>query len=272
MPTSSKSFVLLAALFVFAWSPLAAQSPVALVLEVEGTWRVNGGEQARAGQMLTAGSTIIRISSAASDLIKIGRTTGGPIDDASRVCSQRSCAGTIVIPPGSEPTTLAGRVAAGVAGYLSRVLQGSAPRRVPHENRGNFLKDGVVELGKDGSADLSTVLDPAGEQYLSWRQYVPEGKSGEWSDPVRVKAPAAVAGLKPGLYELQLSRRVGSGFEPLASSLILASEADKFVELSPLFAAQKAHTQSWGNDVRSATKRLYLMLSLEYLANESFTR
>ncbi len=239
--------------------PCAAQTTIGYVLESRGVWVLNGAEEVRRGRPLPASGSIRRRSSSNEDYITIADTGMRLIPTASRNCANEDCSRAIVLPARTVSRSFLRR------GYdaLMAVLFRSSESSDLNINRGGRLADGVVKI-EEGKADLAAVITVEGQQYIRWR-VVTVGKAGEWGRPVELGKNAAVSGLKAGLYEVNLMRSNGGGFESLDSAWLLAVSPSAYPKTAAAFNEAVDLTDQWADNVKPVTKRLFLRASLEEL-------
>lgn len=242
---------------LFAAAAVPAQTTVAYVLERRGTWTLGNAAAGLApGQKLPAGGVVRRRSASPDDYITIANLQSKVI--ASQNCSS-NCSGSISLP--RTPST------SGPRSWFQAVMAtifASPYRDDSNLIRSGGLPEGVAEYA-NGKVDLSSIIEPAGVQYLRWRT-VKTAAAGEWGQPVKLGKDAIVSGLKPGLYEINLMRSNGSGFEPTASSWILVTTTADHEKSKAAFQEMQKAADEWESSVRPETKRLFLRAALESLA------
>ncbi|MGD9561511.1 MAG: hypothetical protein AB7F88_04930 [Pyrinomonadaceae bacterium] len=251
----SRGLCVLAAV-LFAAAAIPAQTTVAYVLERRGTWTLgNSASGLTPGQKLPAGGFIRRRSTSPDDYITIVDLQRKVI--GSQSCSS-NCSGSIALPRASRTS--------GARSWFQAVM--AVIFASPYKDDSNLIRsgglpEGVVKYG-DGNVDLSSMIEPEGTQYLRWRT-IKKPAAGEWSKPVKLGKDMIVSGLKPGLYEINLMRSNGSGYEPTASSWILVTTPADHEKTSAAFQEMRRTTDEWGTSVRPETKRLVLRAALENL-------
>ncbi len=253
---------LFAAVFISALS-VGAQSPVAYVVEQSGVWVLNGGSPVTSGQKLPAGGLIRRRSSSSEDHITVADMQMKILGSASRNCASDNCSRVITLPRPAPSRSYMGSL----WDAAMETIFGSPYRSDSNLSRSGGLAEGVVEY-KDGKVSLRGVLTPEGEQYLRWRT-VTFAKSGDWNLPVKLGKDAAVSGLGPGLYEINLMRSNGSNFEPVGSSWIFVAVPADYEKASAAFNEIRGISDKWGDRVRPETRRLFLQASLENLTEKT---
>lgn len=274
------SISLLISLTVISFTPLlrtarAAQTPVGYVLEIEGEWYLNGNtsKPLERWQKLSPGGTISIKARTPAARIVISSLDGGLVD--SRDCEADGCPLPITL-PGSKAQRSLLRV-----GFDATValLLGSPPVYSIHRVRtfGATLTEGVVKLDR-GEIDFSPVLKQTGRYYLSWRARSRTGKTGKWSNPVGLgterdrPAQVAAAGVKPGLYEVNLQRFERGSYETFASAWVMVSAPTGYENAAASFRQAVALTEQWGTKVKPDTSRQFLRAHLDHLAGQALSK
>jgi len=242
---------------------LAAQSPVGYVLEIEGNWVLIGSNALSQGEKLPAAGSIRRQSASRDDRITIADMRGNILD--SRNCENGNCSRVIKLPRKAPSNSLVDAV----VGSLMEWFQTSPRRKDLNQSRNDGLSEDVVKL-TDGNIDLSSVLETQGEQYLRWRVVSQkEDSAADWTKPIKLDKTALVSGFQPGLYEIDLMRRNGSNFEPIAAAWILVATPADYEKTRASFQEVQKLTKKWGDRVKPETTRLFLQASLDNLARKA---
>lgn len=260
-------------LLVASYAPHGAtQAPVGYVVEIHGDWYLNGNTASplKRWQKLPPGGTLSIKPPTPDARIVVSDLSGKIID--SRNCEAVDCSRPFKL-PGSSPQRSLLRVAFDATVGL---LFGSPDRYSIHRNRtfGSALSDGVVRL-EGGQIDLSPVLRQSGRYYLRWRSRPRSGETGKWSTPIGLRtergqpALVAVPDLKPGLYEINLQRRVGDSYETFASAWVLVSTSPGHENAAASFRQAVELTEQWGDKVEPNTSRQFLRAHLDYLAEQA---
>jgi hypothetical protein len=251
--------------------PAIAQTPVAYVLEVDGKWFLssNGSNLLRPGQKLAAGGVIRIDSPSRSNRIIIANLRGEII--ITRNCEVEACNRPIKLSGLPAPRSLAGVV----FDAAMDLIWGAPDRYSVHRSRGDELSDGVVKLSGD-KIDFRPVLKKPGRYYLRWRT-VPAGSeaASKWSDSTDVildsqsVALVTVSSFKPGLYEVNLLRSMGNGYEPTAAAWVLVCAAPAYEKCNASFQEAFELTKKWGDRVKPEAARLFLQAHLDSLARQA---
>ena len=246
---------------VFFAAPSVAQATAGYVLEQRGIWVLSGSSAPLTrGQKLPAGGTIRRRSNSGDDYITIADTRMNLLPSASRNCANGDCSRAIILPRPAAQRSYLGRA----YDALMATIFGSTESNDANLNRTGGSAEGVVEE-KDGKVALNSILKAEGEQYLRWRT-ITFAAAGEWSQPVKLDENAAVSGLEPGLYEINIMRSNGTNYEPTGSSWLLVTSLEDHEKTAASFKEDRDLSDRWGDKVRPETKRLFLRASLENLA------
>lgn len=252
-------------------SSVAAQTPIGYVLEIKGDWHLTGhsGRVLSRWQKVPAGAQI-SLKTPASDAYIVIASLGGEIID-KRKCEDEDCSRPIKLPQ-SNITRSPLRVAVQA---ITELLYASPLRYSLHRNRNlGALVDGVVRLDK-GEIDFSPVLTQTGSYYLRWRPR-PHSSSaaGKWAKPVALRTERGkpvlvmVPNVKPGVYEINLQRRIGNSYETFASAWVLVSPAAKYESATAAFQQAVDLTEQWGSLVEPDTAQQFLRAQLDYLAGQ----
>lgn len=248
-----------------------AQTPVAYVLEVDGKWFLssNSSNLLRPGQKLAAGGVIRIDSPSRSNRIVIANLRGEII--ITRNCEVEVC---------NRPIKLSGlpaqRSLAGVVFDAAMDLIWGAPDRYSvHRSRSDELADGVVKFSED-KIDFGAVLKKPGRYYLRWRTVPGESESAsKWSDPTAVildpqgLALVTASSFKPGLYEVNLLRSMGNGYEPTAAAWVLVCASPAYEKCNASFQEAVELTKKWGDQVKPEAARLFIQAHLDSLARQT---
>ncbi|MDQ3802774.1 MAG: hypothetical protein M3416_02840 [Acidobacteriota bacterium] len=248
---------------------VAGQTHVGYVLEIEGTWHLNGDASyaLKRWQKLRPGNSISAGSPTPGHRIVIASLNGGIIE--SRRCEVDDCSKPLRLGGGGQRRSLP-RV---IFDATVELLLGSPDRYSLHRNRsyGGALADGVVKLEK-GEVDLGPVIRTEGRFAVRWRALPRSGEAGNWSSPVALRperggpALVAAADLRPGLYEVNLMRSMAGSYEPFASAWVVVSSAAQYESLATSFRQAVALTEQWGSTVETETSRRFLRAHLDHLA------
>ena len=265
---SSIAIVLVAFSSLFV---VAAQTPVAYVLEIEGDWRLNRNSSTalKRWQKLPPVGSITIQAPAPDARIVIANLSGEIID--SRDCKSRDCSQPINLPKLSPRRSVLGLAFEAA----TDLLFGALPRYSIHRNR-TFagLSDGVAKLEKD-QIDLTHLLKQTGSYYVRWRARPRRGRPAIWSNPVGLRMElgqpslVSVTKVKPGLYEISLQRRTGESYETFASAWVLVSAAPKYDGAAAAFQQAVDLTEHWGTNVEPETAKQFLRAYLDHLAEQS---
>lgn len=236
---------------------LAAQSSVGYVVEIEGSWILNGSKTLSQGEKLPAGGSIRHQSSSRNDRLTIANMRGNVLESASRNCANENCSAVIILPRRAPSNSW--------LSALMELIRTAPPRDDLNQSRSGELSDDVVEL-TDDKIDLSSVMRTPGDKYLRWRP-ISQNKSGiaDWTQPIKMDKTAIVSGFQPGLYEINLVRSNGSNFEPVASAWILVAAPADYENARASLQKVRDLIKTWGDKIKPKTKRLFLQVSLESL-------
>lgn len=259
-----KRLLVVLSAIVFGAVSISAQTPVGYVLEIEGSWILNGSSSLTQGEKVpAAGSIRLQSNSSRGSYITISDLGNGIIKKLN--CAIDICSRAFVLPRSPKPD--------GVVNYLYKsamdLIWGSPNRFKAHRIRSGEIADGVLLL-KDGSVDFSPLINQPGDNYLRWR-VVSADEPGNWSPTVKLGktptgfAPVAVSEFKTGLYEADLLRSNGAVHESLATAWILVREAGDYDKSLALFREVAELTKGWGNKVRPETTRSFLRAYLAAL-------
>lgn len=254
--------VLTCFIILSASTPGSSGQPVGYVLEIRGVWYVNGNPAAtlKRWQELPA-SGVIRVQSPSRyDTITIADMRGGIL--ARRDC-QANCVDPIRLPPRPAQPTL-------VRGILQTAMEwlwGSPDRYVAARSRGAELSDGIAKL-VDGKIDLSPLLTIQGKYQLRWRLLAPHQKVEpvNWSEAIELKPILSFSEFRPGLYEFEVLRRVGSGTEAISSAWILVVLPEQYGDTKDSYDQAVRLTSQWEGKVTPETVQAFLRAHLDELA------
>ena len=263
-----KRLLVVLSAIVFEAVSISAQTTVGYVLEIEGTWILNGSRSLTQGEKVpAAGSIRLEPNASRGSHITISDMGYGIIKKLN--CSVDSCSRAFVLP---RPAP-----AGGLGNYLYKaamdLIWGSPTRFKAHRSRNGELADGVLLL-KDGRVDFSSLINQSGDNYLRWRA-VSADEPDNWSAAVKLErtpggfAPFADSQLKAGLYEVDLLRKSGPVYESLATAWVLVREAGSYDRSLASFREAAELSKGWGNKVRPETTRSFLrayLASLEQTA------
>jgi hypothetical protein len=252
--------------------PVAAETPVGYVLEIQGNWYLDGNVSnvLSRWQKLLPSHTISIKKPTADDYIVIVDLGGKDID--RRRCDVDDCSRPINLPPAPAPRSL---LQVMVQATMD-LLFGSPDRYSLHRSRnlGRALSDGVVKLDR-GEIDFSPALKNTGRYYLRWRAKPRDGQTGDWSDPISLNferggtAVVAAPHLRPGVYEVNLLRNVKGIYEPFASAWVLVSTPSDYESFATSFRQAVELTEQWENTAEPTTARQFLHAHLDYLAGQT---
>lgn len=259
-------------LFAFALAPNArAQSRIGYVLDVKCDWFMNSRKLARATPV-TAGAHIhFQNTNQTNCGIVILNNNGAVL--VKRDCNRPGeCDQPFNLPNNAPQPSAPARV----ANAVWRLLWGSPQERYESTvSRGKNLNEAILEL-KAGSVDLSPVFkDIEADTYNLRFTPVERPRKGKVSGPISVvfswrppqSPPLRVAGLSPGLFNLNLLDAIGDQLVPSDSEVwVLVSDPAHYRELSRAFAEAKSLTESWGDEVKPDAKHTFLRTYLASLA------
>lgn len=271
MPTRPIKTLSISLLLLGISASTIAQTPVAYVLEVDGKWSLssNSSNLLRAGQKLAAGGVIRIDSPSRSNRIVIANLRGEII--ITRNCEVEVC---------SRPIKLSGvaaqrSLASVVFDAAMDLIWGAPDRYSAHRSRSDELSDGVVKLSED-RIDFGSVLRKPGRYYLRWRTVPAKSESaGKWSDPTAVildpqgLALVTASSFKPGLFEVNLLRSMGNGYEPTAAAWVLVCAAPAYEKCNASYQEAVELTKKWGDQVKPEAARLFLQAHLDSLARQT---
>jgi hypothetical protein len=265
-------------------SSLFAQQPVGYVLEVEGAWTVSG-QPIKAGQALAGGSLVTNPQANDFDRIVITNPDGALLllaECRNKQCSpcvkSGDCKGMLVpLPSTPAPSS---RTSESTTSMVFRVVSDmiwSKPEKYVFARvRGESLNDAVLHLNS-GRIDLAPALSDIERGMYGVRfrtlpvekrpsaEWVSETVSLNW-DPAK-PADVLVPGLRPGLYQIVLTRPGSPGDAGAMSAWVLVADAD-FSKLGADFKSATSTASSWSDSVAPETTKAYLRASLEYLASQ----
>ena len=273
------------ALIVFLLATYAqAQQRVGYVLEIKGTWTLQGGSKLLfQGEGVPAGGVIRNQSPSDYDRIIIFDLNGNPLKHIkcrSGSCNECRKSGACYDPVQPLPAVEAKPGFAAVfVDVVMKLIVGEPDRYSVHRVRGGKLADGVAQL-TGGQLDLSSIF---GEQekdqyYLRFKSVKSEaGSAGsreqepiifEW-DPAK-PSPVSVGKLQPGLYELVLLEGDPNGYTATGiSAWTLVSSPDDYEKVSSFFRQASALAQKWQDQVSLEVANGYLRAYLDSLAGQS---
>jgi hypothetical protein len=242
-----------------------AQIYVGYVLEIRGNWYLNGNSSDTLQQRRKLpASSVIRIQSPNRDDLITVVDMGGKIYD-SRDCAV-NCSRSIRLPAApAQPTILGGLWQAAMD-----LLSGAPNRYSAHRSRGGEISEGVVKF-TDGKIDLSPVLNIQGQNYLRWRAVPPDEKAepGAWSETIESGKIVPFSEFKPGLYEFNVLRKIGSAYEPVSSAWILVSSAEDYEKTKKSYEQAIELTGQWEGKVKPKTAQSFLKAYLDELARKN---
>ncbi len=236
------------------------------MLEVNGTWVLNGSNTLSQGERLPAAGTI-RLSSGA----KVGRIVIADLRGeilTKRDCAVDNCSSAITLP---RPAKAAGSTWNAVFDTAMELIWGAPDKYSAHRSRSGELSDGVLKV-VDGKVDFTLLLNGQGEQYLRWQAAsTVAGREPVGSRPVLIPKPAVISipELVPGIYAFDLVRRMGDNFETVSSARILITDQAKYEKARTSYQQAVELTEKWGTNVRPETARLYLQTRLIDLGREA---
>lgn len=255
-------------LMVLAAIPLVAQSGVGYVADIKGTWVLNHSRTLLLGETLPAAGSIRRQSSSPDDRITIADMRSKILEPLSRKCENGNCSRVIIL-PGKAPSNWWLDAAGAALGAAAKTVRQSPRRKRLVESRSGELSEDVVKL-IDGNIDLSSGLQPEGEQYLRWRVTSQKDDGlADWTKPIKLDKTALVPGFQAGLYEINLVRSNGSNFEGLATAWILVATPADYEKMRASFLEVQELTKKWGDNVKPETTRLFLQATLDNLARQA---
>ena len=260
-----KHLTLAVCLLGFMSNTTGAQTTVGYVLEVSGSWVLNGSNTLSQGERLPAAGTIRTVARSRSSRIVIANLRGEIL--TSRDCAVDTCSSAILLPRGPKPSSTWNAVFQ----TAMELIWGAPDKYSAHRSRSGDLSDGVLKT-VDGVVDFGPLLISQGEQYLRWHSVSASAGAGPvGSVPVRLLSPPVVKApdLLPGLYSFDVLRRVNENFETVSSARILITSQDRYEKARTSFQAAVDLTEKWGTSVKPETARLYLQTRLVDLARES---
>lgn len=273
---------LLAAILLAGSGPSAsAQQRVGYVLQMEGTWMLDGASQPLGmGQALPGGALLLNAAPRDEDNIVVADLKGEIIktvrckSGACKECHESAgCHDPIrPLPDAEDKTTMFGTM-------LDAVLElftGKPDRYSIHRVRGSESagrRDGVARL--DGSTvDVSYFMEgqeggPYELQFVSLARMSGNGKAWN-SNPININwnpgenAPLVLKGIQPGLYRLSFERKGAQ-----VSAWVLLCDSDTYPSAAASFEEFAKQMNMWGDGVTQDTKKSYQRAYLDYLARKS---
>jgi hypothetical protein len=260
--------VVAATLFVVPLPALPQAQPIALVLDIEGTWYIGEStEKLDRWDALPAGA---EIKAAAGDA-KRAKIVILYQNNTTQTCGYSE---TCLVKSSLAAASLGSRIADALSRLfpVGELLERNPDRYVLLGSRGTDLRDGVVPINGT-TVDLASVFrgSEPGDYVVQLKALSPsdspalEPVSLRWraGQPLLVKVP----GTTPGLYELRLLvRRYGQLEETSRQSWVLLAGPERFPAISELFAQGLKATEAWGPDVDPEVVRSFLRAYLEHLA------
>jgi hypothetical protein len=264
-----------------AWL-LGQQQTVGYVLEVAGTWTIEGKPVSK-GQGLRGGSLLGNEKKADGDRIVVADTNGGLLllaecrNNQCRKCRKSGDCDQVIValPLDPKPVRESETSAAMVIRVISEMIWEKPEKYTFARVRGDSLTDSVLQLGPNG-CDLGPALPDIerGTYGVRFKSIPVEGRSGPsfTSETVNLnwvpstEGRLAVPGLRPGLYELALAPR-DSALSGSLTAWVLVTEGN-FPKANADFKSAEATVASWGDDVSPEIGQEYLRASLEYLASK----
>jgi hypothetical protein len=267
--------VILWSVLVIFGSSVFAQQKVGFVLEMRGKW-TDGDPQGflKLGQMLPCEAVLLNAAPVDDDRIVVANLHGEIIktirckDGVCRECTESgACYDPI------HPLPKAGDSAGTVSTLLNAVLDlfVEKPERYSvHRVRGadpEVMKSEVVRLDAN-SVELGFLFE--GKEKGRYEvQFVPISEQANHAEKSLEgginwnpgeKAPLALHGLVPGLYEVFLY----GGSSTTTAWILLCADVD-YQHSVDSFEKFVRQTESWGKNVTSTTKQAYQRAFLEYL-------
>jgi hypothetical protein len=252
------------------------QAPIiAHVLDLKGTWRVDGSSALLArGQGLPEGAKIVATSNHPGDMITVVRA-----QDLSRlqvVCDATPadpCRTPLVIQSSSAPPTPATSQVATLVHAAFSLLMGSSPatasqyavtmtRSFPAEK----LQEAVIALSHDGTlalphspggipvGDYTLLIVPVGSS-AGTQQKAVLNPGGNWQ---------AIPFTTPGLC--QISVRDAQDHH-IANVMLLVTKEDQAEKASAAFEDAKSHTETWAGPNARRDEHLFLRAFLQSESN-----
>ena len=267
--------IILWSALVLCGSSAFAQQKVGFVLETRGKW-TDGDAQGflKLGQLLPGEAVLSNPAPVDDDRIVIANLHGEIIKTVrckDGVCRECTESGACYDP--IHPLPKAGDSGGTISTLLNAVLDlfVARPERYSvHRVRGadpEVVRSEVVQLDAN-SVELGSLFEGK-EQGRYGVQFVPISEQanraeksfeGEINWNPGEKAPLALHGLVPGLYEVFLYR----GSSTTTAWLLLCVDAD-YQHSVDSFEKFVRQTESWGKNVTSTTKQAYQRAFLEYL-------
>ena len=268
----------------FRPASLFAQQTVGYVLEIHGTWTIEGAA-VKKGWGLPAGSTLSNSRPSDGDRIVVTNTNGGLLflaecrkNQCSPCRKAGDCTGRIGPLPGIPTVTPEAETATQmIVRVISDMFKSKPEKYVFTRVRGDSLTDSVLRLTANG-CDLAPALSDIerGTYGIRFASIPIEGRPGpafssetlalNW-DPAK-SGPLSVPGLHPGLYEILLTPRESPApASAVLNAWVLVADAD-FEKIARDFKSAESMTSSWEESVSPETTQGYLRAHLEYLAGQ----
>jgi hypothetical protein len=249
------------------------QQAVAHVLDLKGTWRIDGGSAIARGQGLMQGAKIAAASNQPGDMITIVRA-----QDLSRlqvICDASPadpCRSPFVVQPSSTPAAPATSQVATLVHAAFSLLMGSSPatasqyavtmtRSFPAEK----LQESVVSLSPEGT--LLLPHSPGGIPVGNYTLLIVPVGSSEGTQQKAILAPGGawqpIPFPAPGLF--QISIRDAQDHHNVMLLVTTENHAEK---LSADFDEAKSHTETWSGPSARRDEHLFLRAFLQSESNE----
>jgi len=277
-------FLLLSCLALLLLCPaqnILAQGAAASVLEISGSWYVDGGRNISKGSSLRSGAVIrARSPGSQTDYIVITNLTGDKI--AWRYCRNEGSCNDPIIVPAPSPCGLLCRLYRTAMETLN-----SDPNKYKttgSQDIGKGLQEAVVLLDKN-KIDLKSVFKEMPDDNYRIRFVEPPCPDLEncktlfgpidfkWSS--KSTSLLTVGNLRPGLYEVQLLKKDEDTPTGVGEAWILITDSRKFRALSSKFKDALNITKKWSTDsgstdenpkIRNTTIRSFLRATLSSLS------
>lgn len=242
--------------------PIFANAQAGVVVEVRGTWQLNGSsESLRIGDTLPASGVIRNPSFKRNDYITFSNSNGNDL---------RSCSSDCTVPYQTASTA-----STSIFEPLIRWWKGSPKTRAKGGGRSGILPDGITKL-ENNKIKLIFPDKPKGENetvYLHWRKINPNDNTfGKWSKTLSFQSEneIVIENLEAGLYEVNEQRVLGEGFiNTPYSAWILVSSDQTYQKDLQTFQSLMALTKGWKDKVKSDTIDFFLRTQLLILAQEN---
>ncbi len=265
MKNSGLFFLCLYFAFYIGAPSIFAQTNIGYVLEIRGSWKLNGKTDLRQTQKLPASGVVSIKSPSRYDYIKIADLNG--VVQINKQCAAEC---SFTLPAAPAKTSYLGTIFSSI---MNLVWSESPNRYSAHRSRSGEYGDGIVKLEK-GKIDVSELLKPDEKTFVQWREIPAKGEDfGDWSELVELKPTDDAViisdkNLQTGLYEFNFLKRVKNSYEPTASVWILIVSPENYEKSVKTFEQVKELNNKLGDDIKPLTAQMFVRAYLDNMTRQ----